>query len=268
MNSFFNLKRFARLFRYEIVTNYKYYGLFLGGITFFLSAILTFNMYGSIHSGTYHYSNYIPWLIIFIVGMGTIGISTAFPATKNKVTLSGYLMLPASIFEKYLVQFVVRVVLLIPILLFIFWIDAQIARKIVMLIYDGEIIEFEAFSFSKIFYMMNTGQHSFMAKCLIYSGTMAAISFLFCMATFFNRYKLFKAVITYFIIIMLFLLSMTIYSHLFFSEKLDYLFDIYVQEYFISKEWNNIPLFFTILSIGLSLFMLPLGYFKLKEREV
>ncbi len=268
MNSFFSFKRFARLLRYDIATNYKFYGLFLGGITLFLSAVLTFNMYGSVRSGEYYHIEYIPWLILFVAGVGVIGIATAFPATKNKVTLTGYLMLPASTFEKYLVQFIIRVVLLVPILLFIFWVTAQFDRKIVQLIYDGQIEQFDVFSYSLFWEKMNSGRHLTMMRSLFFSGILAGISLLFCLSTFFNRYKVFKVIFAYGVIGFLFVVSLSFYSHLFFSDKMKYWFDIHIHSYFITQEWNNGGLFFVILLMGLTLFLLPLGYFKLKEREV
>ncbi|PID89048.1 MAG: hypothetical protein CSB01_04065 [Bacteroidia bacterium] len=269
MNSFFSFKRFARLLRYDIATNYKFYGLFMGGITLFLSAILTFSMFRSVRSGEYYHIEYIPWFFLFVIGVGVIGIATAFPATKNKVSLAGYLMLPASIFEKYLVQFIIRVVLLVPILFFIFWATAQINREIVLLIYDGQIEQFDAFNYSSFY--QEVLESIFDVKGLWYLliiGIVSIIGFLFCMATFFNRYKVFKVMIAYSVVGFLFLLSLSIFSHLFFPEETKYFLDVRIHTYFITKEWVNVAIFSAVLFTGLPFLLYPIGYFKLKEKEV
>ncbi len=269
MNSFFSFKRFARLLRYDIATNYKFYGLFLGGIAIVLLFGLFLNMYNIVEYKEYEFRNYFPWLFALVIGVGVLSVSTAFPATKNKVALAGYLMLPASIFEKYLVQFMVRVVFLIPILLLIFWIDAQIARKMVQLVWEEPILGFNAFSYS-IFYqkVVNPIWEVKGLWYLLIVGIVSLIGFLFCMATFFNRYKVFKVMIAYSVVGFLFLLSLSIFSHLFFPEETKYFLDVRIHTYFVTKEWVNIAIFFTVLLTVLPFLLFPIGYFKLKEKEV
>ena len=114
-NNFFDPVRFFGLLKQDLLFNYKFYLWFLIGLSIgiYLVSYLSIRTipvdkhYLSVYY--FLYSSMLTAMIIF-VGM-------SFPAFRNHVNSSNYLLTPGSAFEKILIQFVIRFVLFIPLML-------------------------------------------------------------------------------------------------------------------------------------------------------
>ena len=147
MNQIFNITRFSRLAMYDARTNYKKYliavaigfvGIFLLTIFFFSVAISTETWTdGSTFESRLIQDNFqvtgAPAGITFLFCLTAffpIFLLLSFPALSGKKSTMNYLLLPASVFEKYLLEFFIRVVLGFIALLLIFYSMAYLATII------------------------------------------------------------------------------------------------------------------------------------------
>jgi hypothetical protein len=260
-NKYFSPGRFARLFRNDLLINQKTYLFTLAGLGIAIYALMYFLMMMSQRVGANQYSAFI---VFYLMGVGVV-IGTAFPALTNQIKTSNYLLAPGSTFEKYMVQFVIRMVIFIPIALLLFWISAHLAKA--SLVPDPRIgfdpeVSIANFSFSDLLNGV-----AFMDKLTIIFTIFSIACLLFAGSVYFNQFALVKTLILTGIIIGAVILSFVIFSHIFYPEIV-HGFDIHLEPYNITEEQNNFQLGFFILGGFSWLFFLPLAYFKLKEKEV
>lgn len=260
-NKYFSPERFARLLRNDWLINQKMYLFTLAGLGIAIYALMYFSMITTKHVGVNQYAGFI---VFYLVGIGVV-IGTAFPALTNPKKAFSFLLLPASTLEKYLVQFVIRIVIFIPVALFIFWVSAHLAKA--SLIPNPEIgFDPDAcisdYSFISLFNLL---YYKDIAPVLF--GIFSGYSLLFAGSVCFTRFALPKTLILFAIIVGAVSLAFVIFSHLFFPASTNG-FDINFPIYKISSDTDNIKLFLYIIFGCPWLFFLPLAYFKLKEKEV
>lgn len=200
-----------------------------------------------------------------LLGIGAF-VGTAFPALTDQIKKSTYLLLPGSILEKFMVQFIIRIVIFIPLALFLFWVVTHLAKASLVPIPlfgfypDTQIDDFH---FWNLF-----NEHINNRDRLIISLSFFSItSFLFAGSAYFKRFALVKTLIVLGSLIGAVCLLFVLLSHIFFPG-VTYGFDIEIPLYNVWKDMVNIQLYLYLVG-GISwLFFLPLSYFKLKEKEV
>ncbi|SFE38787.1 hypothetical protein [Sunxiuqinia elliptica] len=263
LNRFFSLNRFARLLKYDLLINQRLYLLGILGMGIIAYGFIWFFMYMG-RSGFNSYEDYFPVLIMYFMGLLVL-VGTAFPALNNSVLRGNYFLLPASIFEKFLVQFVIRVVLVTFIGMGLFWVGAHLAKASMvpnpLRNYDPSIIP--DFSYANLFEELP----SFRDRLAVILSGLSCFSIAFAGATFFNRFALVKTLIVVAITIGLLIVFFVLLSHLFYPDVVSG-FDIFVREYRLTDDLINIQLYFYMLAYSTWLFFLPLAYMKLKEKEI
>ena len=257
-NKYFAPGCFARLLRNDWLINQKTYLFTLAGLGIALYALMYFSMITTKHVGVNQYTGFI---VFYLMCVGVI-VGTAFPSLTNQIKASNYLLAPGSTLEKYLVQFVTRIVIFIPIALLIFWISAHLAKA--SLVPDPKTgfdpkVSIADFSFKSLLYYKD------IAPILL--GIFSIYSLLFAGSVYFKRFALPKTLILFAILVCTVSLVFVIFSHLFFPAS-TIGFDIVLPIYRIASDTENIKLFFYIMFSCSWLFFLPLAYFKLKEKEV
>ncbi|OFX53020.1 MAG: hypothetical protein A2066_15040 [Bacteroidetes bacterium GWB2_41_8] len=260
-NKYFSPERFARLLRNDFLIHKKSYLFTLAGISIAAYALMYYAMITTKHVTINQYTGFI---VFYMVGLGVV-IGTAFPALTNQNKTSSFLLLPASTLEKYLVQFLIRIVIFIPVALLIFWICAHLAKA--SLIPNPEIgfdpeLSISDFSFTSLFNLL---YYKDIAPILL--GIFSGYSLLFAGSVYFKRFAIPKTLIFFGIIVGVVALSFKVFSHFFFpvsaaNSTINHLI------YKISSDTENIKLYFYIIFGCPWLFFLPLAYFKLKEKEV
>lgn len=262
-NKYFSPGRFARLLQNDLMINQKLYLFALVGLTLAIYAFTYFLM--RIAGVTFDRSqDYIPLILIYLMVTGAF-IGTAFPALNNQIKTSNYLLAPGSAFEKYMVQFVIRIVILIPVALVIFWIGVHLAKA--SLVPDPsrgfDPSKIKDFHFKDLFEQVPT----LLDKIAIIVSIFSAASLLFAGSVYFKRFALVKTLIVSGICFFTVILSLVVFSHLF-NPAETHGFDIELKAYKITENLYNTQLAAYLLGCFSWIFFLALGYFKLKEKEV
>ncbi len=259
-NSFFSPGRFARLFRNDLLINQKTYLFTLAGIGIAIYALLYFSMVTTKHVSLNQYTGFI---VFYLMGVGVV-IGTAFPALTNQTKMSNYLLAPGSTLEKYLVQFIIRIVIFVPIALLIFWISAHLAKA--SLVPDPKIgfnpeVSITDFSFESLF---NLFYYKDIAPTIL--GIFSMYAFLFAGSVSFNRFALPKTLIFAGGILITMFFSLVLFSHIFYPLE-NHGFEIKLEPYKVG-DIDSYKVFLYCWACLSWPFFLLFAYFKLKEKEV
>jgi len=261
-NKYFSPGRFARLFRNDLLINYKTYFLALAGVAIASYAFTFIFMQSFKIIRVNHNSYYIGPLMVLILVIWVV-IGTSFPMFRNQIKASNYLLSPGSTFEKFMVQFFIRVVLFIPVAMFLFWVGEHLAKASM---FADPITGFDPFFIRDVSFS-NSFNH------LVTRDLLAIVFSIFSVATLFfagsicfKQFALIKTLIFLGIFIGANYLLFVVLSHIFYPHETSGI-SIVLKSYNVDTVWTNVQYYFAFVG-GLSwLFFLPLAYFKLKERE-
>ena len=279
-NKFFSFSRFYRLLRNDILLNHKKYLLTIVG-AFILGFILMYMyMPNRVYTDTiykFDTSRYFNLFTMCLVGLGAF-VGSAFSELSSKVKISNYLLVPASTFEKYLSQFVIRAVVGTAIFLLVFWIDAHLARIAVLSRIeglDGQLAGPEKYDYIEKFHysmLLIKSRYPVVTNWRLFEGIgyiltlYSAGMFLFSVKIFFRKLGLIKTGISLIAVVYLIMITMMCFSHLFYPETKG--FDIANIDYILSNGYKNSEILLYSIAYIAPLFLLPLGYFKLKEKQL
>lgn len=288
MNStnFFSFNRFYLLLRNDLLINYKKYCLailvaFILGFVFLYGSMPrliydgdnSWNRFGSNRYGS-----------IFLASLFVLGaaVGSSFSDLGSKVKTSNYLLIPASTFEKFFSQFFIRVICGAAIFFVLFWIDARLARVISVmqmmdvktnLHYANAEHVIEKFNYGMIFLYNKV---NYPVEKIVYHKAIETwgISFfvtsiglfLFSTRLFFKKLGLVKSIISFVALFFILFLFMVIFSHIFYPSTVG--FDVSLPNYILKDGINNVELWLCLIGFVSPLFLLPLGYFKLKEKQL
>lgn len=272
-NAFFNTNRFVALARQDLMLNKNKYWLTLavsiGAIYLAIIYQMQRNPLGFVLPvESSHFERLPGWgyadqFILILLGLGAI-IGSAFSNLGSKPKIASFLMLPASTFEKYAYPFVFRVLIGLVLFALIFWMDAQLARWSMLnnptyLMNNYVIVPFE---FSMFFNLSSNGSDNWLLVFSVISIGM----FLYVVPLFFKKQALIKTVLAFFALMMAYITCLVLFSHLFNPETKG--FDITLKEFRVADQMNSVILLFHILIDIAWLFLLFIGYFKLKEKRL
>lgn len=258
-NQFFNLKRFSNYSRNLLLINAK--SILISVAVLF--AVMFLLQFSSMPRGKsmveYPISNYAGYFTFYLLGLGLF-IGSGFKALNQKVDTRNYLAVPVSTFEKYLSEFLSRIVIGTIGFLVIFWLAVNSARYVAIFTLTNPIInpfqQIAPFSYKAFFEYVFRGFETFDIVSLILFITSIYIT-LFNIRLFFNKHGLIKTLLT---LSALFSAIITLIYYI--GKKF---FESSTTRY-VNFEINDIY-FYIILAVaivGLSVF----GYFKLKEKEL
>lgn len=289
MNStnFFSFNRFYLLLRNDLLINYKKYCLAIL-VAFILGFVFLYlNMPRVVYGGDmlndwnrFGSNKYMNIFLASIVGLGAL-VGSSFPDLGSKVKTSNYLLIPASTFEKFFSQFFIRVICGAAIFLVLFWVDAQLARDISVmqmvdvknnLHYANAERVIEKFNYGMIFlYKQNypTGMLVYHKSIETWGISLFIVSiglYLFSVRLFFKKLGLVKSIISFVALFFILFLFMVIFSHIFYPNTVG--FDVSLPTYTFQNDINNVEFWLFLIGFVSPLFLLPLGYFKLKEKQL
>ena len=133
---FFDFKRFFKLLKFDISFNAKKYLIFISVllIVLFVVDLILINSGSSFrilenNNREYFFrkSSYQTSFIITLLILLILVVSSSFPAFRKKESTTNFLLLPSSTFEKFLVDFFIRVILFSLLFIFMFWLDFKLA---------------------------------------------------------------------------------------------------------------------------------------------
>lgn len=248
-NNVFDLDRFIGLMKQDILFHYKFYLSFIVGLSiglYLFSYLMIRDLSGGILSVNYVLYNLLDGAVMVFVGM-------SFPAFRNQINTSLYLLMPGSAFEKILVQFVIRIVLFIPLALVLLKICIFLALS--SMVPDPKAgfdpLFVEEFRLSEIFERLEVLKYNPLRN-------LAYLFLAFTGSVYFKKYALVKTLG----VMLLFPGSVFIITKFtggqinWLKSGTDYL--------------NGYNFYFSLspIFIGLLLMSLPWAYFKLKEKEL
>jgi hypothetical protein len=224
--------------------------------------ILWWAMFVSSHFNTY---NYIPFIVSSCIVLAII-IGSAFPDFGNKVTTANYILLPASPLEKFVSQFLLKVVLPSALIVTVFWLDTYWARFFASFGKTGRgaQVMIEKFSYSNIFREMDTTKEWLAVCCSILS----LISFMFSTRLFFKKYAAIKTFITGILLFFGFMGIFALFSLIFYPETTSWREPFAFKGYEICENLSNGVLYGICLASVSWIFFLLTGYYKFKEKQV
>ena len=280
-NKFFSVSRFYQLLRNDILLNHKKYlltivGAFIMGFIFIRMQMPNY-MYTDTTSFKYNSSSYMSLFIMCLVGLGAF-VGSGFSELSSKIKTSNYLLMPASTFEKFLSQFVLRALAGSVIFLVIFWIDAHLARIAAlrhMEYSNGQLAGPEKYSYIEKFHysmLLIKNNYPIVKNWRLFEGIGVILiifssgMFLFSVKIFFRKLGLIKTGISLVAAIFLIVVLAVGVSYLFYPETKG--FNTANINYFLSNGYTNNDIFLYSIAYLAPLFLLPLGYFKLKEKQL
>jgi len=268
MNTFFNAKRFGLLMRQDLLLNRNKYLL---EILILALAIYTMLVYLMIVTSPYYspstpyqgfVGTYLQLFVLFMIGLG-IFVGISFSDLSNKVKRTSYLLVPASNFEKFLYPFLLRGVIGTVLYFLIFWVVAQLARYTAQSFpaIHATGLKILPFEFSIIFQGNDFKNCIFMVLAFLSLGT-----YLYSIPLFFRKMALLKTIVSIFVVAFIYTVLMVLLTHLFYPNILG--FEVHCDNYMVTKQnsnWDLLVYYFASISW---IFLLLIGYFKLKEQKL
>lgn len=282
-NKFFSFNRFYLLLRNDMLLNYKKYLLTIAGAFILGFIILYTNMPSYVTKGEFSYvfdsMRYTQLFVMSLIGLLAF-VGSAFPNLGSKVKTSNYLLLPSSTFEKFLSQFVIYVLAGTLIFLIVFWVDAQLARYIALMNLkerNNELLGVDREKYIEMFkysMLIVKSTQPVITYCKLFEG-LGVLFVMFSVGMYFFSVKLFfqklgfvKTAISLIVIGYLGVVFMTLISHLFYPDA-NSLFEISNEmNYKLKNGYLNFEIWMYLTAFAASLFIIPFGYFKLKEKEL
>lgn len=258
-NKYYSSVRFFNMLKNDIYLNYKSYIYYLAGMAAGIFIWLVVGMTNDIvEYDIYRYSEIIGFCLL----AGGVFIGMSFPDLNTSKGAGMYLLLPASTFEKYLVQFVIRFIFFIPVSMLVFWISAHLAELTAIFInyMDKKSVDITSFSYVDFFGKSQQVNSLFEIMAIFTLGT-----YVFAARLFFKRFAIVKSVIMAIAGFFLFICILVLISHIFDPSTQG--FDVNLEDIKLSKNLSTMRIFSYYIVCLSWMFFLPLGYFLLKEKQ-
>ena len=120
----FNIKRFSGYLKYDLSNNGKLYLLFALGL---FIVLLIFQSVSMISDYKITKVDFMSRFIIALTPSALLCIGSSFPAFRNSIATQNYLLLPVSAFEKFVVEFIIKIVLFSCFFIIIYWVSVRFA---------------------------------------------------------------------------------------------------------------------------------------------
>lgn len=256
-NQLFSLKRFYAYAVSSLTLHHRQLLLTTGAVAAGLVLFLSFLMFVN---RSWNANQWFPFLIFVVPIAGLLYVGSAFPALRSREKTIGFLLVPASAFEKLLYEFIERIVffcVLFPILLYLVgnlsFVTTESIKHAMGIPFNAESLSYRQF-LDKI--IPEDG------KNLLALGALSALSLAFAGAVVFRKLPLIKTII--FVCAVVFALAG--YIVLIF-DKME-LRHPWLEPLFRNLDKEKILTSFTVLLSVFILVILSYAYFKLKEKEV
>ena len=258
----FSASRFYKYLKYDLTLNGKTYLLALVGLFVVLFIVDVFTLSTASSKINFNRGYYTPIFVFFLILIGVVSAGSAFSGLRSTKTSINYLLIPVSNFEKFVVQFLIRIIGFVLVFLPLYWLTFKLACSFYSLF--GIVSEnVESYNLLSPFQW----QKSSIDIYTIVSVSCGSMLFAFCGAAYFEKQALLKSILTFALFTLAWFLLMVTLSHMFYDHNSRQFLEIKLRSYKIYKGIQNTQMYAVILFAGLSLFLLPLAYFKLKERE-
>lgn len=260
----FNFKRFLNYLKYDFTIYGKSYLYFAISLSILIFVISFYNLAKGLPYPDYNFLNSryrIAFFIIYVIsGVTVVGLS--FPFFRNKTKTVHFIQLPVAIFEKFLSEFLIRIVAFNIVFFFLFWSVFKFAYFVYLLFEWKNALILESYGLLEVFYDVSSN----LFGVAIFSFLLFVMSFLFANASYFKKYVLFKTLILFLLLGFIYYALMVGLSHVLYDNSKG--FNIVFFDRRINYQLNSSHLYFFIFTSISSLLFLTITYFNLKEKEV
>lgn len=257
-NNQFTMQRFVLLGKQSFIINKKMIGISLVGFVGILFLALLF--FQSVnHFVRWDQKSYEVTFFSFFFLLGIIFSGLSFPAFRSKEKSMTYLMLPASASEKYIFEFLVRVVLYIILMPLLFWMVANFEGAVVhyfvpeLTKHTFPFIKQDSIHIENIGWMDLAKLQAFLFIFVVY----------FSGASHFTKSPILKTMFT----ISMIALGYGLFTFLLLKGLNLESFHIESKRIFFIKDEHDGLVFLAILETVINLSLLAIAWFRLKEKE-
>jgi hypothetical protein len=257
----FKRKRFILLFKQHFI---HYNQLFV------LAAVAYIGMIFIALSVTQLSNNLVPhnfdifqgFLVGFVLIFGILYAGHAFPAFRTKESTINYLMLPGSLFEKFLLEFIVRIVFMIVALPLLYWITFHLQGYAFSMFTS---LPFEPLGIQNLT-RVDSGEENFPMLIKLMVGSVVMLGFVvsFTGAAMFSIQPLVKSLFSVAIIVLFFMGYSFLIAENFGLNTYNPPSDMWL----VPLDDSDGLILLSSIFIFTSLVMLIVAYLKLKEKEV
>lgn len=259
MNSsdIFSINRFGLLIRQYAIHNYRLFAItligFCGGLFILFLMMQLGNDLRPFNANTFFET------FLFISAIAAmLYTGTAFPGLRTREKSFSYLLNPASVLEKFLLEFISRILLFIVVVPFLYWIMFHAEGYFLQLL--NPEFNFTPFSFTDHNLKRPDGVSE---TTLMLSGSMLLFTVPFGGSSIFMKYPLPKTLFA--VAAIFFFHAFLVY---FFLDVLDFASRGPKDGKILGMDGKDALTFFAIYSIVANTVMIAVAYLKLKEREV
>ena len=265
-NNLFSIHRIILLTKQSLIINKKLIAISVVGLS---GAIFFILMFLQLRSTIIRWDNsdYMTIFNYFFIALGIIYSGLSFPAFRSKERSIDYLLLPASVAEKYIFEILTRIVVFILIFPLLFWVFSNL-EGVILHNFVPELINYK-FSlwqgFSEILHKkMNVGLIDWWVWLLTIQGVLFLLIAPFTGASHFKKSPLLKTLFTFTIIIvgyavLTYFLVIVLNTQGYEPKNGKVLF---------FNVGNNLPSIFAIAITVINLCLMTIAWFRLKEKEV
>lgn len=259
MNSsdIFSISRLGLLIRQNLIHNYRLFAItligFCGGLFILFLMMQLTNDLRPLDANTF----FETFLFISVI-TAMLYTGTAFSGLRTREKSFSYLLNPASVLEKFLLEFVSRILVFIVVVPSLYWIIFHAEGYFLHLINPE-------FSFTPVSFTDNNLKRpdELSEIALMLSGSMLLFTVPFTGASMFMKYPLPK---TLFAVVAIFFFH--VFLVYFFLEILDFASRGPKDGKILGMDGKDAITFFAIYCLVANVVMIAVAYLKLKEREV
>lgn len=260
-NNSFSINRMFLLYRQAFIENKRdlliYLGGLCGGLLLFMAFFITSTTNGFRNNVRWDQSDYLASFILIFAGVGILYNSMAFPGFRSKERNLTYLMLPVSSLEKFVFEFVNKVVLYVLIFPLLFWLIVNLLGLGLHSFYP--LFENYYFDLTLVINRLNGWERS-----LAISVGLLMLTVPFTGASHFQKKALIKTLFTLAVTVGTFgLLAYLLFKGL----DLGNYTPVNNRITFIDSQ-DEVIMYLCLTAIATNLILLTVSYFKLKEKEV
>jgi hypothetical protein len=259
-NNIFSTKRFLLLFRQHFIHNAQFLLLSTVAYIGIIFIVLSITQVGN-NLEPHELEAFQGFLVGFVTVFGILYVGYSFPAFRSKESTISYLMMPASVLEKFAFELVSRIGLILVTLPLLYWMTFNLQGYFFEIFSDGI---FQPISIVHIVKLDIPPDYSLLIYSIITAGVLFALSLAFTGAAMFTKQPLVKSLFAVALVVMFFVGYSYIVMVQFGVEGYhppDSMYLVPVEED-SALRWVGIALFVA------TAVMLFVAFRKLKEREV
>lgn len=260
-NNSFSFQRLMLLSKQSLIINKKLIGISLAGFAgLVFIALLVVQSAANFHNWD-NKDAMVTFLFLFFQ-LGFIYSSFSFPSFRTKEKSMVYLMLPASATEKFVFEFMTRIVVFVLFMPVYFWLIANF-EGILVHSFIPELSNYK-FSFLEAFYaIVKDGKFEFWALVLTIQGILFVFIAPFTGASHFSKSPLLKSILTFSLIIAGYALFVYLLVK---GLNLKGIHPAGERVLFINSK-DGALVFTAVMATIVNVCLLAIAWFRLKEKE-